>query len=46
MPTKIIADVQTGEVQEIELTGEELDAYNASLAAQQAAETVPAQPAA
>jgi hypothetical protein len=43
-PTKIIANVQTGEVQEVELTGEELAAYNASLAAQQAAEVTPAQP--
>ena len=43
-PTKIIVNVQTGEVQEVELTGDELEAYNASLA-QQAAETAQ-QPAA
>ena len=33
-PTKIIVNVQTGEVQEVELTGDELAAYEASLAAQ------------
>ena len=34
MPTKIIADLATGEVVEVELEGAELEAYNASLAAQ------------
>ena len=37
MPTRIEVNVQTGEVTEIELTGEELAAYEASLAAQAAA---------
>jgi hypothetical protein len=35
MPTKIIVDLQTGEVTEVELEGEELAAYQASLAAQE-----------
>jgi hypothetical protein len=41
MPTKIIVDLATGEVTEVELEGAELEAYNASLAAQaaQAAQT-------
>lgn len=34
-PTKLVVNVETGETQEVELSGEELDAYNASLAAQQ-----------
>lgn len=34
MPTKTVVNVQTGEVVEIELEGEELAAYQASLAAQ------------
>ena len=34
MPTKIIADLATGQVTEVELEGAELEAYNASLAAQ------------
>ena len=38
MPTKTIVNVQTGETVTVELSGAELDAYNASLAAQ-AAET-------
>jgi hypothetical protein len=36
MPTRIEVNVQTGEVKQIELVGEELAAYEASLAAQQA----------
>jgi len=41
-PTKIIVDLATNTVMEVELSGDELDAYNASLAAQQAAvPTVP-----
>jgi len=44
--TKIIVNVQTGEVQEVELTGDELAAYEASLAAQAAeAAAQPATPA-
>jgi hypothetical protein len=38
MPTKIIVDLATGTTTEIEFSGAELEAYNASLA-QQAAET-------
>jgi len=38
MPTRIEVNVQTGEVTEIELQGEELAAYEASLAAQAAAQ--------
>jgi hypothetical protein len=38
MPTKIIVDLATGQTTEVELEGAELEAYNASLAAQ-AAET-------
>lgn len=34
MPTKIIVDLATGQVTEVELTGAELEAYNASLAQQ------------
>jgi hypothetical protein len=34
MPTKIVANVQTGEVIEMELEGDELEAYNRSLAEQ------------
>lgn len=34
MPTKIIVDLATGQVTEVELEGAELEAYNASLAAQ------------
>jgi len=33
-PTRIEVNVQTGEVKEIELEGEELSAYEAALAAQ------------
>jgi hypothetical protein len=35
MPTKIIVDLATGQTTEVELEGAELEAYNASLAAQQ-----------
>jgi hypothetical protein len=34
MPTKIIVDLATGTTTEVELEGAELEAYNASLAAQ------------
>ena len=37
MPSKIVVDLSTGTITEVELTGEELAAYNASLAAQEAA---------
>ena len=37
MPTKIVANVQTGEVIEVELEGAELETYNQSLAEQAAA---------
>ena len=37
-PTRIIVDFATGQVTEVELSGAELEEYNASLA-QQAAET-------
>lgn len=37
MPTKIEVNVQTGEVVELELEGEELTAYEASLAFQASA---------
>jgi hypothetical protein len=37
MPTKIIVDLATGQTTEVELSGAELDAYNASIAAQEAA---------
>ena len=43
-PTRIIVDLATGQVTEVELSGAELEAYDASLA-QQAAETAQ-QPAA
>ena len=33
-PTKIVVNVQTGETQEVELSGEELAAYEAALAQQ------------
>lgn len=36
MPTKIVSDLQTGEVVEVELEGEELEAYNQLLAEQAA----------
>ena len=36
MPTRIEVNCETGEVKEIELEGEELAAYEAALAAQQA----------
>jgi hypothetical protein len=45
MPTKIIVDLATGTATEIELSGAELEAYNASLA-QQAAEAAAAEQAA
>lgn len=35
-PTKTVVNVQTGEVAIVELSGEELQAYNDSLAAQAA----------
>jgi hypothetical protein len=35
MPTKIIVDLATGQTTEVELSGAELEAYNASLATQQ-----------
>ncbi len=41
MPTKTIVNVQTGEVSVVELSGAELEAYNAAVAAQQAAEAAP-----
>lgn len=40
MPTKIIVNIETGTTTEVELEGAELEAYNASLAAQQAAEAI------
>jgi hypothetical protein len=45
MPTKIIVDLATGQVTEVELEGAELEAYNASLAAEVPAETPPAEEA-
>ncbi len=42
MPTKIIVDLTEGTTTEVELEGAELDAYNASLAAQAAAAETPA----
>lgn len=44
-PTRIIVDLATGQSTEVELSGAELDAYNASLA-QQAAEAAAAEQAA
>ena len=45
MPTKIEVNVQTGEVVEFELEGEELAAYEASLVAQASAPApAPAEP--
>jgi hypothetical protein len=44
MPTKIIVDLATGQTTEVELSGAELEAYNASLA-QQAAEVPTEAPA-
>lgn len=35
MPTKIIANLETGEISEVELEGEELEAYENSLLLQQ-----------
>jgi len=46
MPTRIEVNVQTGEVTEIKLTGEELAAYEASLAAQAAAAAEATEPVA
>lgn len=43
-PTRIIVDLATGQTSEVELSGVELDAYNASLA-QQAAEAAAAEAA-
>jgi hypothetical protein len=40
MPTKIIVDLATGQVTEVELEGAELEAYNASLAQQAETPTV------
>jgi hypothetical protein len=34
MPTRIIVDLETGKITEVELSGDELAAYEASLAAQ------------
>lgn len=45
MPTKIIVDLATGHVTEVELEGAELEAYNASLAQQAAEAAQPATPA-
>jgi len=42
MPTRIEVNLATGQTTEIELVGEELAAYQASLA-QQAAETTPSE---
>lgn len=41
-PTRIIVDLATGQTSEVELSGDELEAYNASLAAQaaEAAQTI------
>jgi hypothetical protein len=36
MPTKIVVDLATGQTKEVELSGDELAAYEASLAAQAA----------
>ena len=44
MPTRIEVNLQTGEVFEIELEGEELAAYEASLAAQANAPQVTPEP--
>jgi hypothetical protein len=44
-PTRIIVDLATGQTTQVELSGAELDAYNASLA-QQAAESAAAAEAA
>lgn len=41
-PTRIIVDLATGQTTEVELSGAELEAYNASLA-QQAAEAAAAE---
>ncbi len=44
MPTRIIVDLATGQINEVELEGAELEAYNASIAAQAAeAAKVPAE---
>jgi len=43
-PTRIIVDLATGQSTEVELSGAELDAYNASLV-QQAAEAAAAEQA-
>jgi hypothetical protein len=48
MPTKIIVDLATGQITEVELEGAELEAYTASLAeqaaaAEQAAQETPAE---
>lgn len=40
-PTRIEVNVQTGEVKEIELEGEELAAYEAALAAEAESNTSP-----
>jgi hypothetical protein len=40
-PTRIIVDLATGQTTQIELSGAELDAYNASLAQQAAVEQAP-----
>ncbi len=43
MPTKIVVDLATGQATEVELEGAELEAYNASLAAQQQEQETPAE---
>lgn len=44
-PTRIIVDLATGTTTEVELEGAELEAYNASLAEQEAARLTAEQPA-
>ena len=39
MPTKTVVNVQTGEVTTVELSGAELEAYNAAVAAQEQTQT-------
>jgi hypothetical protein len=45
MTHRIEVNVETGEVKQIEYTPEEQAAYDAAVAAQQAAETPPTEPA-
>ena len=42
MPTKIVCNLQTGEITEVELEGEELATYKLSLDAQIASTPLPA----